>query len=436
MILLSILETLSDLFILLIFMNGILKIKKHQISPILFFTTYILVEAGLFLFQSMLEQYTYRNSILHDLAIVLSCIVFTFVVTFLYSSGLRQKIFATLLFQVFGMVSEYIFTIIVMQFYPVIMSTENPFAISLINLGCKLVLFVIAISFLILWNHNSTSENIPYSILILSTPLLSIIIILNMPFYETMKDNNHIPILLTIIGFMLLNFANYFLLRRSQQTYELKQKTERMQQQITFQQEKYAQLSAAYKCSRKIVHDTKKHALAMQEYIKKEEYEMLLDYLSTVIDNLESTYARYNTGNLVIDSFLSNYHALAESLHIPFQANLNVLLDQIPLSDYDLCVVLGNLLDNCINACKITSSGDHYIHVRIDCGSEGKFLITTSNSVPSSNFSKKEEGTSLFHGYGVDNIRHIVEAKHGLYDIATENNTYKVSIVIPVMNRP
>ena len=80
---------------------------------------------------------------------------------------------------------------------------------------------------------------------------------------------------------------------------EFQSQYHQMEQQILFQKEKYKQLSIAYRETRSIVHDVKKHYFAIQELIHHQEYEQLLGYTSSAINTLESTYANFNTGNLV-----------------------------------------------------------------------------------------------------------------------------------------
>ena len=53
---------------------------------------------------------------------------------------------------------------------------------------------------------------------------------------------------------------------------------------------------------------------------------------------MEQTFNRINTGNLVIDSFVSNYMMLAEHNNIVFKTNIKVDLDNIQISDYDFSI--------------------------------------------------------------------------------------------------
>ncbi len=82
---------------------------------------------------------------------------------------------------------------------------------------------------------------------------------------------------------------------------------------MNYQKEKYLQLSESYKTGRRIIHDIKYQNEALKKYIKNHEYEALDNYLTAYTDSTKSTYASVCTGNLVIDSLITNYHNIASS---------------------------------------------------------------------------------------------------------------------------
>ena len=89
----------------------------------------------------------------------------------------------------------------------------------------------------------------------------------------------------------------------------------------------------------------------INDCIHNENYDAVIPYLESSLEELNSSYSRINTGNLVIDSFVSNYLLLSEDNGIDFKPDLQIDSSLIPIKDYDLSIVLGNLLDNAINAC-------------------------------------------------------------------------------------
>ena len=100
------------------------------------------------------------------------------------------------------------------------------------------------------------------------------------------------------------------------------------------------------------MHDTKKHYFYIEECVKKGNYDVIEDYLKKSMEDIEQSYNRINTGNLVIDAFVSNHMSIAEKENIEFRTDIQVSLSNIQIDDYDFSIILGNLLDNCLNAVK------------------------------------------------------------------------------------
>lgn len=155
-------------------------------------------------------------------------------------------------------------------------------------------------------------------------------------------------------------------------------------------------------------------------------------YLTSYSDALEKTYIKINTGNLVIDSLVTNYSDIAASSNIRFIYSLEVDNARIPLPDYELSIVLGNLLDNSLHACEHLASGNAFIKVNIVSDRTDRFIILVENT-----YSQKDRHSrhiSIDHGYGLDNVKQFVEAHHGLMKIDSAD-TFKTTVIIPITDR-
>ena len=72
------------------------------------------------------------------------------------------------------------------------------------------------------------------------------------------------------------------------------------------------------------MHDTKKHYFMIKKYLEKKEYQKLDAYMDISISDIENTFSEINTGNLVIDSFVSNYKNICYENGIEFSSDLSV----------------------------------------------------------------------------------------------------------------
>lgn len=210
-------------------------------------------------------------------------------------------------------------------------------------------------------------------------------------------------------------------------------------QQEVFQENKYIQLSTAYRNTRSIVHDTKKHLFMIQSYLEntinddntvnREKAKELRDYLSITIKDLDSTVSRVNTGILVIDAFLNNYITMAESDSTIFKTNIQIDKSLITINEYDLCVILGNLLDNSYEACKKQSSPKD---ISVNIATErGNLVIYITNSLPPSKSNYYTRKENLAHGYGLKNVERITNRYYGTFITYIEKDRYEAIVTIP-----
>ena len=231
----------------------------------------------------------------------------------------------------------------------------------------------------------------------------------------------------------LLNVIYLTLIEKLSESYNNKMIAEELQRQLIYQKEKYIQLGESYKTCRRLIHDIKHHNEMMKKYIRDGKYDDLDNYLSDFTNDLEKTYARFNTGNLVIDALLSNYSDLLKSSGIEFKTDLELDITRIPVSDYELSIIIGNLLDNSFKAVKDFNNHNKFVSVIIHIGKNDKFTIIIENSYNkniSDNTSVSEK--NLMHGYGINNVKSVVEHNHGIIQIDAED-TYKTTIIIPII---
>ena len=116
----------------------------------------------------------------------------------------------------------------------------------------------------------------------------------------------------------------------------------------------------------------------------------------------------------VVDAILNQKYAQACAVGIQMDFAINDLA-KFPLSNKETVVVLSNLLDNAIEACK-TQNGTRLIRVKIQCSEEKTILsvINTIDKAPvvENGLPVTTKADPLMHGYGLQNIVSIL-AEHG-----------------------
>ena len=101
------------------------------------------------------------------------------------------------------------------------------------------------------------------------------------------------------------------------------------------------------------------------------------------------------------------------------------------MDDYDFCIILGNLLDNAINALSKSGITDAFYKVEMYDDFQ-KLIIHTQN--PYQHSKAHKDYNALEHGFGTENIKNIVTKYNGMIDINCDKY-YEVYIVIPIIKK-
>lgn len=422
-----------DMFILFVYIEQTSKKERKDIAPLLFWGCYVLVEFVILITGFFTCNLSYNLSFYFNNAISL---LSTFFICFLYKNSIKHNFFISIIFQFFVILSENFLMLLFTITHSKLLTENNlphqPLMI-LCDFGSKCILLLLCLTFSFFWNIRLKNHDIHFHIATFATPLISLVLLLFIPYPSLFEQTNLNFYYLLFTCLILVNIINYFTLEKIIMNTELQNHYNQLLQQIYFQKEKYTQLSIAYRETRSIVHDVKKHYFTMQTLIKKQNYEKLNTYTNDAIDTLESTYAKVNTGNLVIDSLVTNYWNIAESKNIHFETVLHIDPNHFPINDYDLCVILGNMLDNCINACeKVTDSNQKYIYLQI-IDENSKITIHTKNPYEK-NDRNKSKNEQLYHGFGLENIENIAKKYHGMF-YTKQLEEYLTYVILPIIDK-
>lgn len=161
-------------------------------------------------------------------------------------------------------------------------------------------------------------------------------------------------------------------------------------------------------------HDMKNHMTVINSLIDKDEIEALKKYLNE-ISNISFDNEKYiSSGNEIIDSIVNYKLNLAENEKIRFITDISISTG-LHISSYDMTVILGNILDNAIEASKKVDEVERKIILKIK-EENGKFIIYIQNKF-NGNLKNNYESTKdneKEHGYGIKNIKKVVEKNNGI----------------------
>lgn len=171
----------------------------------------------------------------------------------------------------------------------------------------------------------------------------------------------------------------------------------------------------------KLNHDLNNHKLTMLHLLKEKGKEAAAQYLDDLLPE-SSTYVY--TKNGVLNYILNEKIDLAESLGIDVKCFIEGGIEN-EISDVDLSVLFGNLLDNAINAAKEAKKKFIDIKIKKD---DYKMVISIINSYTNLDFRNEKYYSTTKgkgHGYGLSNIKQIVEKYNGHDYIEHDDKVFK-----------
>jgi sensor histidine kinase regulating citrate/malate metabolism len=110
--------------------------------------------------------------------------------------------------------------------------------------------------------------------------------------------------------------------------------------------------------------------------------------------------------------------------------------ENLNISEIDLCVIIGNLLDNAIEACeKVTDSDEKFIRISIGIKSM-QLYVYVSNTAPGGKLTKVNgrftTRKSGYHGFGLVRIDKMVEKYRGYVKRSSEDGAFTTEILLPI----
>ncbi len=194
-------------------------------------------------------------------------------------------------------------------------------------------------------------------------------------------------------------------------------------------QKYYAEVNNMYTKMRGWRHDYRHHIQAMKAHAANGEYDEIDKYLDMLDDDLTNVETVIKTGNRMADAILNSKLSLAAERKITVKAEAKIPVS-LSVSELDLCIIIGNLLDNAIDACMVLPEDKRLIRIYIEMkGNYLYFALTnTAGGKKKQNFrTTKGEG----HGFGIARVDAIVKKYGGYVTRASEDEAFSTEILLP-----
>lgn len=264
-------------------------------------------------------------------------------------------------------------------------------------------------------------------------PLCSIAVLWLLIYLEICEE---VGIAIVAMGLLVINFFMLYLYNQLLHSVLQKYETEMLKNQVKI----YAnQLDVIFYSEEKVKalrHDMKHHMNELKLMAGKYDAVEIQDYIDHMEYFLHNPREIVSSGNVEIDSVLN--YMLQRAKEELKTVTVKVILPEEIKHSFDLNILLGNLLENAIEAAERTEN--KYLNVSITL-QKGILRIRIDNSFVTESTSYKEErdGSRILqttkkrkelHGIGLKNVKKIVESYNGNMEIHMENDIFSVNIIL------
>lgn len=195
----------------------------------------------------------------------------------------------------------------------------------------------------------------------------------------------------------------------------------------------YQEIETMYTKMRGWRHNYRSHIQVMKAFAEKGDIEAIKDYLNKLDEDLTTIDMVVKTGNTMADAILNSKISLAKSKGIKVKVDAHIPIE-LKMSELDLCVILGNLFDNAIEANLPLPEDERLIRVYMDMKNT-QLYISFTNFTASGKLAKE---ANLFkttkgdgHGFGLVSIDSIIEKLDGYISRNSEDGAFTTEILIP-----
>lgn len=241
--------------------------------------------------------------------------------------------------------------------------------------------------------------------------------------------------MLLICMFLISHFMILFIQQLREQL-EANARSEAMERLLQIQHDQYTMLQSRIIENRRARHDFRQHLRVIQDCANRGDLEDLKSYLADYEKQHLTHSDRVYCNNYALNAILSFYADKAESAGIQF--NIHIQLSDSPvIPETKLCVLLGNLLENALDACQTGCSGSENTppFIRLSAVQTGTstLSITTDNTSAFSPTWMNEKLVSTKpagSGIGTESIRMIAEQYHGDARFEWRDGVFYASVLL------
>lgn len=242
-------------------------------------------------------------------------------------------------------------------------------------------------------------------------------------------------IIVVASGILLINILVFYFYHSLVQLYGEKQETEMLQRMTEAYASQIAVMQESQERVRALRHDLRHHILELSGMARRQDCREMEEYLKNMEQFMLNPKEHVSTGDQRIDSLLNYLLQQADRLLEHTEVRIDIPGDSC-FGSFTVTAVLGNLVENAIR--EAAKSREKRMELRLKA-KKGLLLIDVRNSyegprVPEGDRLLTTQTDGAAHGIGLENVKKVVEANNGEWDIRYTEEWFEARVLLYVSN--
>lgn len=370
---------------------------------------------------------------LPDYDILVLSVLAVLLVSLNYEGRIFRKTVFTLVYNSIWMLTE-----ILLVFIFIAIGLDYDTQELLGSLLSKVFLFVIVEALKHFFGNEKIKE-LPrsYNMILVLIPLGSMFVVYT-SFFMSANSQKSFSVLWSFASLVIMLFINILIFTiylKLSEDMELREKNVVCKQEIDLYNRHIEEKENSMLEFRKAKHDLKNQLIFLLERCEKKEYKEVELFLEQLIEKAPfDSLTISKTDNSVVDALVNYKYTIAKRFGIEFIVKLEIPMI-LPFENADMCIVLGNALDNAMEANIRADIEKRYVklNMRMDMNN---LVIVIENSF-NGQISKDKKGKILTiktnkinHGFGLDSIQKVVNKYHGFMRTSYTETVFTIEILL------
>ncbi len=277
-------------------------------------------------------------------------------------------------------------------------------------------------------------SNLPtlYRIALGCVPTVSIFCI----HYTVMADiSQKMKAVIVSSGILFINLLIFYLYNSLEHFYSARIEKQLFEQMVEVYANQLDLVRESQEQVNALRHDMKHHIIELSALARAEKGNEIIEYLHGMEKFMLNQKEHVSTGNKEIDGVLN--YLLQKAYEILEHVDIKISIpDEIYWTNFNVCVILGNLVDNAIR--EAGKSEEKYLEINIR-SKQGILLVFIENSYAGKimmhdNKIKSSQQNLAIHGIGLENVKKIVQENGGEMNIEYSQERFKVQVLLYLSN--